>query len=202
MLLDGLAALAATTVCVGCRARGPRLCPGCAAALAPGGSPPVPGLDRALAAYAYESAARDLVLALKLRRDRSAAAPLAAALRGLVLRRGLGAGVLTWVPGRPDDVRRRGYDHGAVLAEATAAALGLDCRPLLVRAAATRDQTSLGARQRWANLEGAFEASPCPSRVALVDDVVTTGATASACAGALRRGGATSVELLAACRSG
>lgn len=201
MWLDGVAALAATEVCAGCGARGARLCPRCAAALAQGGSDPIPGVDRVLAAYAYESAARALVLALKLGRDRSAAAPLVAEMRRVVMRCGLKAEVLTWVPGRASEIRARGYDHAAVLAAGMAAELGLACRPLLVRTALTSDQTALNAKQRWANLEGAFTALSSPPRVVLIDDVVTTGATASVCAAALRGGGAACVETVVACRA-
>jgi predicted amidophosphoribosyltransferase len=115
---------------------------------------------------------------------------------------GLTAEVVTWVPGRANENRRRGLDHAEVLAAEVGRALGLPVRPLLIRTGHRPDQSSLGAAERWANLRGAFVAEECPERVALVDDLVTTGATASACARALRAAGALRVEVLAACSAG
>lgn len=167
--------------------------------------PPTPaGVDRALSALRYEGAARDLLLALKLRGDRSAAGPLIAALVALAQRRGLRAGVVTFVPGRPRDRRARGFDHAEVLAQGVAHGLGLPCCGLIARLAERPDQASLGAAQRHSNLQGAFS----PQRgwaggdgVMLVDDLLTTGATATACAGALRAGGASFVEAMTACHA-
>ena len=159
----------------------------------------IPQLDRVAAAWDYGGAARSLVLDLKLRGDRSAAGPLVDAMHAVVLRRGLASGVITWVPARPRDIRMRGFDHAEVLARGLAARLGVVARPLLQRTGSSADQTSLTADQRWSNLAGAFSAPSCRGGVAIVDDLVTTGATVSACAGALRGGGADRVEAIAAC---
>jgi predicted amidophosphoribosyltransferase len=118
-----------------------------------------------------------------------------------VHRSGLLGSIVTWVPGRRRDVLDRGFDHAAVLARAVSLQLGLHRRNLLVRTRAPSDQTDLGRAERFANLEGAFRSRPVSGRVVLVDDLVTTGATAGACARALLDGGASSVEVLAACRA-
>jgi predicted amidophosphoribosyltransferase len=141
------------------------------------------------------------VLGLKLDARRPFAEPLVAAMVDEVRRRGLDAGVVTWVPGRRRDIRRRGFDHAEVLARGLARRLGLGARSTLRRVDARPDQTTLSGAARRRNLRGAFAARPCPQTVALVDDLVTTGATASACAAALRRAGAPSVEVIAACRA-
>ena len=86
-----------------------------------------------------------------------------------------------------------------MIARGLAARLGLPAASLLARAGPRPDQSGLTAAQRWANLEGAFRAWPCRARVALVDDLVTTGATAGSCARALLSTGAERVELVAAC---
>jgi predicted amidophosphoribosyltransferase len=160
----------------------------------------VPAVDRVVAAWEYDGPARDLVLALKLRAQAPAAGPLADAMAAASLRCGLRGRVLTWVPARPGDVRRRGYDHARVLAREVGWRLGLPARPLLYRIGDRPDQTALGAAARRRNLRGAFAARVCSGPVVLVDDLVTTGATATACALALRASGATAVEVLAACR--
>jgi hypothetical protein len=112
---------------------------------------------------------------------------LGAALGSLVP---LPAGTLVVpVPLHPTRLRERGYDQAALLAHACARAAGL---PLavrgLVRRRDTPAQARLDASARRKNLAGAFVA-PAPlarPTVALVDDVLTTGATAEACARALR----------------
>jgi competence protein ComFC len=191
----------ASAPCAGCgTARGP-LCRRCRESVGrPLADGSVAAVDRVVAAWEYDGPARELVLALKLRDLGPAAGPLADAMAAAALRCGLLGGVLTWVPARPRDVRRRGYDHARVLAEEVGRRLGLPARALLRRIGDPPDQTALGAAARRRNLRGAFVARPCSGPIVLVDDLVTTGATATACARALRASGATAVEVLAACR--
>ncbi len=199
-MFEACLGLAAPLRCLSCGARGRLLCAGCAAVLRLASpAPSVSSLDRIVAAWDYAGAARALVLALKLRGLRAAAGPLAEAMWEAVTRRGLTADVLTWVPGRRDDIRRRGFDHAHALACGLGARLGLSVRALVERSAVGSDQTRLTAEERWANVSGAFSARACSGRVAIVDDLVTTGATATACAEALRAAGAAGVELVAAC---
>lgn len=179
------------------------MCGSCSAAAAPAqGALPPEGTDSALAAWRYEGAPRALILALKLRGCRSAAQPLVAAIAGICRRGGVTATSVTWVPARRSDARRRGFDHAEVLARGVAAALGLPAVAMLVRRGIQADQAGLGRHARIANLAGAFEApEPVTKPVLLVDDLVTTGATATACATALRSAGAPQVDLAAACRA-
>jgi len=202
MSLLELVALGAPVRCVGCGLPGSALCRTCQDGLGGPLVPQVPGVDRVVVGLPYRGPARTFVLDLKLRGDRSAAAPLARAMIREVAATGLMAEVVTWVPGRAHENRRRGLDHAGILAAHVGRGLGLPVRPLLRRTGERPDQASLGAAERWANLHGAFAAADCPPRVALVDDLVTTGATAAACARALRVAGATRIEVLAACSAG
>ncbi len=161
----------------------------------------MPGVDRTVAPWSYEGPARELVLRLKLRGRRDAAASLADGMARAARRAGLGGAALAWVPGRPRVSRRRGFDHAELLARELATRLGIPARPLLVRLSDPADQTLLTAAERRANLEGVFAARPSPSRVVIIDDLVTTGATLTACARALRTSGAGSIEALVACRA-
>ena len=156
---------------------------------------------RILTALAYEGAARGLVLTLKLGGRRSAAGPLVAAMADLAHRAGLRAELVTWVPGRRKDIRHRGFDHAEVLAQGLAVRLGLPCRSLLKRAGPRMDQAGLGRGDRWTNAAGAFISRPCDGWIVVVDDLVTSGATADAASAALLGAGATGVEILAACRA-
>ena len=154
-----------------------------------------------MAAFAYEGTARRLVLGLKVRGLQACAGPLVEGMISAARREGLVGEVVTWVPGRRRDVRDRGFDHALVLAVGVADRLGMRALPLLTHRGRPRDQTGLTAEERWANLTAAFVARPIARAVVLVDDLVTTGATAHWAARALRAGGAPGVELLAACRA-
>lgn len=156
---------------------------------------------RATAAFHYEGVARALVLGLKLRSRRDYAAPLAEGMAAAVLRSGTAAGTITWVPAASGSVRARGFDHARVLAEDVARSLGLPASQLLVRLGKQRDQAGLAAPERRRNLEGAFGPRPGGKRVLLIDDLLTTGATATACTGALLHSGVKAVEVLVACRA-
>ena len=201
MPLDVIQTLLGPPRCEGCGAPGGALCEPCREKLGrPVEVAALRGVDLVLAAWAYEGAARDLILALKLRGVRAAARPLVDGMRAQVMAQGLLGDVVTWVPGRRRDTRRRGYDHAEVLARGLATALGLPARPLLGRTGDPVHQTTLGAEARRANLRGAFSAERSPAAVALVDDLITTGATAEACATALRAAGAETVEVVVPCR--
>ena len=162
---------------------------------------PLPPLARLSAAWLYESAARSLVLGLKLGALRTRAGPLAEAMCTSAWRDGIAGDVVTWVPGNLAEARRRGYDHGEVLARLVAARLGMPVTSLLAPGGAKADQTALSGAQRRENPKGAFVARPVHGRVVLVDDVMTTGTTICTCAGALLKAGATAVEGLVGCRA-
>jgi len=93
--------------------------------------------------------------------------------------------------------RERGYNQSLCIAEGMATALGIPVRTDLVRRRkATQQQARLEAEDRIENLRDAFEVIgdvPTSSRVAVVDDVVTTGATLNACAQVLQHEGSEGV---------
>lgn len=98
---------------------------------------------------------------------------------------------------------RRGHNHAALIAERLAAALGVPCEPQALRRLRWTPQQSrkAGASARLANVAGSFGVAPdahvAGRRVLLVDDVLTTGATLSTAALALKQAGATSVHAFA-----
>lgn len=105
-------------------------------------------------------------------------------------------------------LRWRGYDQALELSKPLARALALPLRTdLLRRIRATSAQSSLHAGERHRNLQGAFAIMQCahrhslPAHVALVDDVMTTGATLHAAARALRDAGVARVDAWACART-
>lgn len=114
----------------------------------------------------------------------------------------LPADVVTWVPLSRRRRSRRGFDQAEAIARPLAARIDLPLRRLLVRTRDTAAQARKGGAERRKALEGAFRTvGEVPRRVILVDDVLTTGATAAACATVLRKAGAGRVAILAAARS-
>lgn len=167
--------------------------------------PPV--FARARAVAHYDDVARALVHRLKYG-DRP---DLAWALGAMMARAGaelLGeADLIVPVPLHPFRLWRRRFNQAMALSRAVAQASGHACDPfLLARVKRTRSQVGLTKAQRRENLQGAFrvpaQAKPklMEKRVVLVDDVLTTGSTANACARVLLRAGAASVDVLAFAR--
>ncbi|MBI4542558.1 MAG: ComF family protein [Gemmatimonadetes bacterium] len=142
----------------------------------------------ASAVWLEPGAARHLVHALKYGGWQCAAVPMAELMVrecGASLR---AVDVLVPIPlGRVRE-RERGHNQAAELALALGALTGIPVeREALVRSRETRTQTALAPAERWRNLAGAFRATgPLGARrVALVDDVTTTGATLASAAAAL-----------------
>jgi len=110
--------------------------------------------------------------------------------------------VLTWVPLARRRRRSRGYDQALALAREVARLTGWPLQRLLARGAETAPQARRSGRQRRLAMRGAFQPVGRPaSRVILIDDVLTSGATAAECARVLRQAGAREVGLLCAARS-
>jgi len=162
-----------------------------------------PAFDWARAAGLYAGPLRDAVQRFKFGRRPALARPLAA----LVLEQCAAAvpprAVLVPIPLARERERERGFNQAALVAERVARGLGAPVRARwLARTRATAPQTELDAAERRANVRGAFVASTAAAGadVVLVDDVLTTGATAGECARALRAAGAASVGLLTVAR--
>lgn len=108
---------------------------------------------------------------------------------------------MTPIPLHPSKWRERGYNQSALLSLGLSGSLGVaHTETLLSRVKRTQSQTELGAKQRWTNLDGAFKIKNSTEAVGknilLVDDLLTTGATAHYAAAALKAAGAVKVGLL------
>ncbi|PQA86499.1 amidophosphoribosyltransferase [Marinicaulis flavus] len=175
-------------------------CPSCIAA--------PPDFDRARAALVYDDASHRLVVGFK-HGDRTELAEMfggwMARAAGEILD---GSPILTPAPLHPRRLLARRFNQSALLARAVAvqsgARLSVDG---LVRRRATPPQKDFSADARRRNVAGAFALRDDKARalfrgahVVLIDDVLTTGATLSAAARALKRAGAARVDALVLAR--
>jgi competence protein ComFC len=203
---DGLPARSEGGVCAGCAAAIPRIpsprCERC------GRQGPCLGcskerfhFDRTFAACYYGQSVKSLLCAFKFRRHK----PLKNDLLKL-LEEALPAGDwdgIAAVPMHTADVRERGFNQAELLARGLSKKLNT---PFLARALAVKGrparQSSLRREAREANVKDRFRAdgSVAGKRVLLVDDVMTTGSTASECARALKEAGALGVDALVVAR--
>jgi len=154
----------------------------------------------ARSAVAYEEPARTLVAAWKERGLHALAGRLADLVLEVVPRPS--ASAVVFVPGDPERSLWRGQNTAEALARALGARWGLDVIPVLARTRRTPRQRGLSRQARRQNVRGSFRPiGPAPARVALVDDVYTTGATASAAAGALQVSGSRAVHVVTFARA-
>jgi ComF family protein len=162
-----------------------------------------PAWSRARAAVAYDDVSRPLAHGLKFH-DRHEAGLLMARMMARVGRRLLAsADVMVPVPLHRLRLWTRRFNQSAFLALKLSEMSGKPFRSdILLRARATPPQVGLDAAARRKNVKGAFSVAPAQGmavagrRVLLIDDVMTTGATANACASALRQAGASEVDVL------
>lgn len=199
-------------LCTVCARLLPRIGPtGCARCGAPGPWPVERCVEctgrrlafsRARAALVYAGPTRTLVSGWKERGRRDLTRQLVALVADVVTRPD--AAVVTYVPGDRERGLKRGFEPPRALAAGLGDRWGIPCERLLgrARAAPSERQAVLRGRERRVNVRGAFAArAAAPPTVVLVDDVYTTGATASACATELRRAGARRVEVVCLARA-
>jgi competence protein ComFC len=153
----------------------------------------------------YEGVGKELVHTLKykgyLRVVEKVMAPLmVAALSGY--RGDARFDAVVPVPLHRSRLARRGFNQGELMAGGVAKRISAPVLDKLRVVRRTRDQVELSAGERRVNVAGAYASrGSVVGRVLLLDDVFTTGATLSECAGVLRRAGAGEVHALTLCRT-
>lgn len=161
----------------------------------------IPGLV-CLAPMKYEARVRQGLHGLKFH-SRITGARYFARLMVQCLRRYAltGFDAVTWVPVSRARERKRGYDQSELLAQEVAKIIGMKPRKLIIKSKNTRPNSMLKSEEaRRENVEGAFRLAPFAKvgdKILLVDDVITTGSTAAACAEVLTLCGAKEIVVLA-----
>jgi ComF family protein len=160
-------------------------------------------LEGASALYYFDKHGRlkNVVSSLKYRRNprvgRDLGLHFGQVIKGFPMLSGVDA--IVPVPLHPRRLAERGYNQSTALAQGLAKALSIPVlEHSLLRVQNTKTQTKKGKNERWENVESAFEIKgELPGHIALVDDVITTGATTEACIKELQRKANVKVTLLA-----
>ena len=206
-MLRALASLVAPPVCAGCGGHAGAaepLCPACRLELRwLHGAVEIGGVT-VFAPLAYEGPARAMVRALKFRGATLAAGAMAAQVAAAAPAEVLARGALVPVPLHDGRRRSRGFNQAELLARALGERAGLPVADCLRRHGPARTQVGRDRAARLAGVEGTIAVERgrrLPVRAILVDDVVTTGATLTACAHALRGAGVARVVAVAYART-
>jgi len=204
---DGLCAR-----CLDTLPRNDRSCNVCALPLPPGAPPETlcaecqlhrPSFDQVLAPLLYARPVDELIAGFKYHHRLPEGRILSDLLLQAAADRPNHPDLLLPVPIQAGRLRERGFNQAAEIARHLARGLGLRwSTTLLARVRDTGPQRGLARRQRRSNLRGAFTSlGDPPPHVALVDDVMTTGATAEELSRVLRRAGAGRIEVWAIART-
>lgn len=188
MLLK-LAKILAPPQCAGCEREGEILCIQCQQIVV---KATIKNNQDITVVTEFNEVGRKLIHAYKFQRQRNASHIIAKLITQSLPNQSFS--MVTSTPTAPVRVRRRGFDHAALLARRVAADLKLPHRPLLFRRSSAR-QVGQHRETRFRQAENLYGAHPAARghHILLIDDVITTGATIEACTKALKNAMAASV---------
>jgi len=179
----------------------------CTECMRPDG-PLVHAFDSARARYVFDDTSSRLVKAFKDEGERRLASMIAQRMVEAAGEKSISADLAIPIPATRAALRRRGFDHMALVAEEFSRLTGVPQRGCLAKSG-SRDQRTLSREDRLANMAGVFAVESredatylkvAKPRVLLLDDVFTTGATLDSAAAFLKRAGASHVDVVVLCR--
>lgn len=156
-------------------------------------------------AFYYSSLGKELVRRLKYKRDFMAGEIIVKYMLDTIKKHKVDFDLITFVPCSKATLKKRGYNQSQFLAKNIAEGTDTKAIQLLKKIKDTEDQIGLNGEERWNNLKGCFETTNInyikDKRILLVDDVITTGATAYYCSKLLKNAGAKCVYLCTGAKS-
>ena len=160
----------------------------------------LPGLDGCCVLWYYEDKVRESLLRFKFHNRSDYAQVYGPVLAMRIHQRFPDADLITWVPVSGKRLKERGYDQAELLAGSAAEELDIPAVRLLEKHRHNDAQSGIGdAAARRENVRDAYRgcADAAGKRIVLIDDILTTGATARECAAVLKKAGAAKVYLAA-----
>ncbi len=168
----------------------------------------VPQFDKARSVFKYNETSGRMITGLKYQDKTPYAKTLAKLMHGKLGELGGQFDVITSVPIHPKKLLKRKYNQSAILANKIGRQLGSKANNLILKKPKdTNPQASLTRDERIKNIKGAYKVNEkfkyqiVGKNILLVDDVLTTGATASECAKVLKNAGAAKVFVITAART-
>lgn len=153
----------------------------------------------------YSGIIKELVLRLKYKKDFRCGKVIADIIYNIIINNNLQFDFITFVPSGKKALKKRGYNQAEYISRLVAEKCSKKVIPCLVKFRETKDQIGLGGRDRWSNLKESFRyeyrKDITNSQVLLIDDVITTGATAFYCSELLLNNGCGKVTILTAAKS-
>lgn len=157
-------------------------------------------VDKARSAFLYEDGAEKLIKSLKYGKKRYIAEIIAPYLKVVYIKYLFAPDIITFVPMTDKKKRKRGFNQAELIALNLSKEVGVMCKDLLVKTKDTEEQKNLDRKSRQENLLSCFKVKDKTAvkgkKILLIDDVLTTGATAHAVSKVLKKAGAESVYLL------
>lgn len=159
--------------------------------------------DNTIIACSYEGLVRELIHAIKYKDKRECAITIAAILSHTLEEISSNYDFIVPVPISSRKLKKRGYNHMKLVAIQLSQHIKIPVSDCLIRVKDTKPQVLFNAQDRWYNVEGCFKcAQPLVDKeILLLDDIITSGATAHFCAEELKKAGAKSVTVLSFAKS-
>lgn len=155
--------------------------------------------------FYYSNIVKELIIRLKYKNDFICGEILAKYMLEFVKNSKLQFDLISYVPMTKRALKNRGYNQSEFLANNLSRFLNIPVICTLIKIKETKDQIGLNGEERWNNMEKCFEVQENKSirnkKILLIDDVITTGATAFHCARCLKEKGKNDVYILTIAKS-
>ena len=155
--------------------------------------------------FYYSNIVKELIIRLKYKSDFICGEILAQCMLELVKNNELQFDVIAYVPMSKKAQKKRGYNQSEFLANYLSRFLNIPVICNLIKTMDTKDQIGLSGQERWENMKKCFDAKENKilknKKILIVDDVITTGATAFYCASILKKSEVKNVCILTIAKS-